>query len=301
METVFFNNSHIVNRNNNRLVYRFTNSTKFKGCKVALKSIHMYYSWFNISTEYNNNQFQYTWFDSAGVLNQTITITIPSGNYSIETLNEYLQSQLITRGHYVTRTVNGQTSNIYFFELLANSTFYKFQINCYPMPTAAQNTATYQYVKPAGSTWVYPAVSTTPQIIIQSTNNFKTLLGFNPGSYPSVVQQTKYDVVGQLIPQIDPVSSLLLHCSLVNQKYSYPNTILYSFTNNSEAFGAVLSVEPNALSWARVEDGSYNEISISITDQNYNEIVILDPMISVAILIDQPEEEATVQPSTKVT
>jgi hypothetical protein len=291
METVFFNSSNIVNRSNNRLVYRFTNSTKFKGAKIALKSITMYYSWFNISANYNNNKFAYTWFDNTGELNVTVTITIPDGNYSIETLNEYLQSQLIANGHYVTRTLNGQTSNIYFFELLSNSTFYKFQMNCYPMPTSVQNAATYQYVKPVGATWNFPPQATTPQIIILTTHAFQTLMGFLPGSYPQEVQQTKYDVLGQSVPQIDPISSLILTCSLVNQKYSYPNTIHFSFTNNAAAFGATLHSEPNSLSWAKVQDGNYSEIAITIIDQHYNDIQILDGMMTIALLIDQPEEE----------
>jgi hypothetical protein len=170
METIFFNNSHIVNKSNNRLVFRFSSSTTFKNARVALKSVTMYYSWFNISAAYNNNRFQYTWFDNTGELNTTVTVTIPDGSYSIETLNEY------------------------------------FQINCYPMPTSVQNASTYQYVKPVGATWAYPPVATTPQIIINSTNEFKTLLGFDAGSYPAILQQTKYDVLGQHVPQIDPVS-----------------------------------------------------------------------------------------------
>jgi hypothetical protein len=297
METIFFNNSHIVNKSNNPLVFRFSSSTTFKNARVALKSVTMYYSWFNISAVYNNNRFQYTWFDNTGELNTTVTITIPDGNYSIQTLNEYLQSQLIANGHYVTRTVNGQTSNIYFFELIANSTFYKFQINCYPMPTSAQNASTYQYVKPVGATWAYPPVATTPQIIINSTNEFKTLLGFDAGSYPAILQQTKYDVLGRHVPQIDPVSSLLLTCSLVNQKYSYPNTILYSFVNNASGFGTTLHSEPNSLSWAKIQNGNYADISIAIIDQNFNDIDILDPMMSISLLIDQPDEVDTTKPS----
>jgi hypothetical protein len=298
METIFFNNSHIVNKSNNRLVYRFTSSTTFKNARVALKSVTMYYSWFNISAAaYNNNRFQYTWFDTTGELNTTVTITVPDGNYSIETLNEYLQSQLILNGHYVTRTVNGQTSNIYFFEMVANSTFYKFQINCYPMPTSAQNASTYQYIKPVGATWSFPPEATTPQIIINSTNEFKSLLGFDAGSYPAVLQQTKYDVLGQHVPQIDPVSSLLLTCSLVTQKYSYPNTILYSFVNNSTGFGTTLHSEPNSLSWAKIQDGNYAEISLSIIDQHFNDIDILDPMMSISLLIDQPDEVDSTKPS----
>jgi hypothetical protein len=290
METIFFNNSHIVNKSNNRLVFRFSSSTTFKNARVALKSVTMYYSWFNISAAYNNNRFQYTWFDNTGELNTTVTITIPDGNYSIETLNEYLQSQLIANSHYTTRTVNGQTSNIYFFEMVANSTFYKFQINCYPMPTSAQNTSTYQYVKPVGATWVYPLVATTPQIIINSTNEFKTLLGFDAGSYPAVLQQTKYDVLGQHVPQIDPDSIPI-------PQYSYPNTILYSFVNNASGFGTTLHSEPNSLSWAKIQDGNYSEISIAIIDQNFHDLIILDPMMSISLLIDQPDEVDSTKPS----
>jgi hypothetical protein len=114
METVFLNSSNLANRDNNRLVYRFQQSVKFKKAKVALKSLSIYYSWFNISADYRNNSFQYNWFDPSGELTDVRTITIPDGNYDISTLNEYLQSKLIANQHYVTRSSNGVTSNVYF-------------------------------------------------------------------------------------------------------------------------------------------------------------------------------------------
>jgi hypothetical protein len=43
-----------------------------------------------------------------------------------------------------------------------------------------------------------------------------------------------------------------------------------------------------------MEDGL---ISIAIIDQNFNDINILDPMMSISLLIDQPDEVDSTKPS----
>ncbi len=63
----------------------------------------MYYSWYNISTTNNNNKLSYTWWDENGDETEPIEITISDGNYSVDTLNEAIQEQLITNKHYVSK------------------------------------------------------------------------------------------------------------------------------------------------------------------------------------------------------
>ena len=66
---------------NNTLVYRFPNSVSFKEKYIAVSSIQMYYSWFNINSQYNNMTITYTW--TVGVITTTYTVTIPNGLYNI--------------------------------------------------------------------------------------------------------------------------------------------------------------------------------------------------------------------------
>jgi len=63
MRTIVLNQTNIVNLNNgnNQLVYKFPNSVLFSGTSIAVSSVSMYYSWFNISTSLQNNNFSYTW------------------------------------------------------------------------------------------------------------------------------------------------------------------------------------------------------------------------------------------------
>ena len=61
MFVIVLNSTHIVQDGlNNKLVYKFPNSVLLKDKYIAVSSISMYYSWFNITSSYNNNTFSYT-------------------------------------------------------------------------------------------------------------------------------------------------------------------------------------------------------------------------------------------------
>ena len=62
MFVLVFNQSNIVNDGqNNKLVYKFPNSVVLKDKYVAVSSISMFYSWFNITAAFTNNTITYTW------------------------------------------------------------------------------------------------------------------------------------------------------------------------------------------------------------------------------------------------
>jgi hypothetical protein len=291
MNTIFLNASNITNIDNTQLTYNFPTTTQFKaGTVVAIQAINMFYSWFNINASlYNNHQFTYKWWDASGLLTETFTVTIDDGNYSIDTLNEALQNKLFLNKHYVTKTVSGTTNTLYFIEFISNDTKYKYQLNSYYMPTAAENTSGYQYVKPVGATWNFPVTGSTTQLTILN-NNFSKLIGFSPGTYPVAVDNKKNSIVGDIIPQIDPVSSVLMSCTLVGSKYSFPETILYSFTH-SEPFGGLININPPQYSWANVKSGQYTSFTITFYDQNFSRMQILDPQMVIALVIKEPDEK----------
>ena len=68
---------------------------KNKKYYVALDSLNMSYSWYNVAASYNNNTLLYS-HDSG--TNWT-TITLPDGNYSYDDLNRYIQQVLQNNGH----------------------------------------------------------------------------------------------------------------------------------------------------------------------------------------------------------
>ena len=67
MKILVLNQKNIVpDGQNNKLVYNFPNSVQFKDCYVAISSVSMYYSWFNITSAYVNNIFTYSWTQAGG-------------------------------------------------------------------------------------------------------------------------------------------------------------------------------------------------------------------------------------------
>ena len=62
---------------------------------LALDSITMAYSWYNVSSDYNNNTLSYSQ-DSGKTWH---SITLPNGNYSYDELNSYLQREITSNGH----------------------------------------------------------------------------------------------------------------------------------------------------------------------------------------------------------
>ena len=77
---------------------RFNRALEFdknRNYYVALGSISMAYSWYNVSSKYNNNTLKYSQ-DSGKTWH---TITIPNGNFSYQELNSYIQSEIASNGH----------------------------------------------------------------------------------------------------------------------------------------------------------------------------------------------------------
>lgn len=271
---LILNASSVVSGSNNSL-YRYTfpsGSVKFNDSKVAVANISMFYSWQNITITNANNTFSFTW---PGIAN--VTVTIPNGFYDIPAINAYIQSICVTNGLYL---INSAGNFVYYLELVTNANAYAIQFNSYPIPTALP--ATYS----APGSWPgYPVVATTPQIIVPATN-FRNVIGFSAGTYPTVVQATNYSVLSTSTPQVTVVESLLLSCSLLNNRYSNPNTILYSFSAGGNTFGSLIDSSPNQYSFVDIQNGSYSYFDVQFLDQNYNPMIILDNNLVIQLLIE---------------
>ena len=285
MRTLIINSGNLVpNGFNDTYQYRFPQgSVRFQNDTVALASISMYFSWDNITSaltggQYNNNTYEYIWTDGSGT--STHTVVMPDGYYEYSTMNEYLQYTMVQNGHYL---IDNTGNFVYYLEIVANQTFFAVQLNSYPVPTALPAL----WLNPAGI--VFPAVASTPQFVILPTNNFQITTGFNPGIYPPVIQATNYSVLSQNTPQITPVQSLILQCSLLNNQYALPSTLLYSFNPANTPFGALITINVPAFAFVDIQDGSYSDFTISFKDQNLNRVFIKDPNIVVLMVVMKKE------------
>ena len=268
-KTIILNTSNIVeNSNNTKLVYNFpSGGFTFKNDMIALLSLYQYFSIFNITSDYGNNSFSYTWFDGV-----EYSFTIPDGYYEISDLNSYFQSIMIANTHYMT---NSAGQSIYFLEFVVNTARYAVQINSYPLDTDIQSSN--GYILPSGASWSVPTTSTLSQFNINTTG-FGEVLGYEIGSYPSnQTGSTTASFLSSVAPQITPYSSILVSCNLVNNRAVIPSNILSSYTPLGTSIGGLFKFEPNYLQFADVEDGQYTQFVLEFRDQLSRPIIIRDP------------------------
>jgi hypothetical protein len=189
MRTLIVNSSNVVaNTNNSVYKYNFPagNVEFVKGQKLALGSIQMYYSTFNITSAQGNNQFSYIWVDG-----REITITVPDGFYDISTLNDFLHFVMLQQGHYLLDTAGNY---YYFITMVVNSSTYQIEVNTFPISLATYPVADYTIGTYATSiittslpatpvAWSRPTAQISPMFRVLA-NNFRNIIGFTAGYYP---------------------------------------------------------------------------------------------------------------------
>ena len=276
MPTIILNANNIVSTQNNRLVYQFQGGgVTFKDNEIALTSLQIYYSWYNISqTLYNNTSYTYTWVDG-----NTYNVTMPDGFYNIREINAYLESVMVTNKHYLVNTTTGDF--VYYLQWETNPTFYAVQLNAYVVPSALPT----GYALPAGATWTLPATAQTPRINILA-NGFRNIVGFNTGTYPPTSPfTTTYSKLSDFTPQVQPISSIQLTCSLISNPYSSSSKAIYAFGIPETEFGGQVLVTPPEFAFNKIVDGNYNEFVVEILDQNGFPVSLRDPQMTILLVV----------------
>ena len=289
MYTLVLNETNLVpSFYNNQFMYKFpVGSVLFKDKQIAINSIRIYYSWFNINFQvYSNATCSYTWFDGKTYYFTTGSTVgnIPNMFADIAVLNTYLQYVFIQNKHYL---INSAGQNVYFIELKANAQYYNVQLNIFALDAAIASTNTWSL--PAGATWVIPAAPQTPYFNVLSTSNFNALIGFNYGVYPPTLQTSNYSINSQITPQIAPVTSLITLCSLINSPYSTPSQIIYSFSPDVP-FGTQIISDPPNFSFQDIQQGYVTQFSITFVDQDGRNIQLIDTNLLIVLLIKDKQE-----------
>jgi hypothetical protein len=213
-------------------------------------------------------------------------ISIPDGFYSIEQLNQVIQLWCITMGYYC---VTSTGEYVYFADLNANTTSYKFQCDIWGLPTSAQ--ATTLGWTTGGMVLNIGTQSVSPTIVFGAS--IQPLLGFTPGTYPSVpsvvvagswASSPVSTVQSSQTPQINRVTSLTLRCNLVNNSYSIPTNYLAQVPITSQ-FGGLTQTNIYAPLWSDVLNQTFSTIELSFADQNGNQIIPIDSEITAVLCI----------------
>ena len=272
------NSSNVFGNNKNIYKFNFVNGMFYikEGSEICLSNITIPYSWFNITSVYENNTFQFTWYGTSAVV---YTVVLPDGFYLVSDINNFLENFMIANNLYLLNTTTG--SYIFYIQLYVSATYYSNQILSFAIPSSLPT----GYTAPAG--WAgFPATPSTPLFTVLN-NNLQALLGFTAGSYPPIKQTTNYSILSNLLPPVgSPVNSIIVRCSLINNKVAMPTDILDSFPINS-TFGSNINYIPSYEKWVKVHHGSYSNLIITFVDQDFNNIKILDPNVIITLLIRQ--------------
>ena len=262
--------------NNSRYSYTFLNNnlTILDEAEICISNFVIPYSWYNCTTAYDNRTFSFT-FPSAASSGVTYNFSLAEGFYSVTDINAALQQFCILNGMYL---INGSGLYVYYLTLLYNPTTYGVQVICSLVPTSL----------PAGwtqpSNWVgYNATSYTPTLTVTG-NNFGKIIGFAAGTYPSAPSITNQSFLNTFTPLGSNINALVVRCSLVNNAIGIPSDVIDTIPITS-TFGSNITYMPSALKFVRLQAGIYQKIEISLVDQNFNSMSILDSNVSISILI----------------
>jgi len=301
MKSLILNSRNIkANSGNSIFIYNFPSGAfQVKDDYIAIAEISMYWSAFNITAGYRNNQFSYTWVD--GTIHQVI---FPDGYYEVSNINEFLQFTMIQNGHYLINSSSGDF--VYLLEMVINQSQYAVQINNYVISSALATTN--GWTLPSSPTWALPTSLILPYITIPATNNFGLLVGYTAGQYPAGVinasganappAQTQTPAftsaqseLSDLAPQITPYSSVLVFCSLVNNTAVVPSQLLFSFTPTDAGFGSLQNFKTYEFAWNKCSDGSYPQFTIEFRDQLGNALVFEDPNTLITLVLKNRDDD----------
>ncbi len=285
------NSNNVVGNTNSQFRYRFLNGAFNvpEGSEMCVSQVIVPYSWFNINATYYQNQtLQYRFYYGAGLYN-TYTVTFPNGFYAVSDLNNYLQQYMITQNQYLINNSTGQY--LYFIEIFQNTTYYANQIICFAVPTSLSA----GYTAPAAgfnynnsTAYGYPTTTLTPQVIIPAYtgfNGFGSLIGFTGGIYPPATQTTTYNVLSNTTPNATPVNSVIIQCDKCRNECTIPSNVLDAFPITS-TFGSNINYSPSYEKWIKLDSGQFNDIVITLSDQNFNLISANDPNVLISLLIN---------------
>lgn len=309
MRTIVLNTLNIVpDGNNNSLVYKFPNSVLFKNTYVAVQSVSMYYSWYNISSALGNNILQFYFPNTSGVMTLQ-TVTFPDGLYEVKDLDAYFQYFCLQNGFYYTTTGG---DNVFFMTITVNLSLYAIQICAYTTPYVTSPTT---IGNPNG--WIpafgtaIPATAQTIQPVI--VPNFNQTIGWPTGSWTGFnwanassptssgtylgVPYSWNATTGVVAytspnsPQVQPNGSIYISLNNINNPYAIPSTTIYAITPTGVAGSAVIE-KPPQFCWNKFIDGTYNQLTLTLLGTNGTPIQIKDPQMTILLAIKDGDEWA---------
>lgn len=279
MKSIVLNSTNVIQGSSNSVYqFDFPKSYNFKkSSKLALQSLAIPYSWYNITAAYNNNQIKIVYNNITNIM------TLPDGWYDITAINSALQNFTLLSSNNLPYAIDNNGNYIYFIEFIYNITNYSVQLNSYPCNLSTN--------------WTNPKNAILngycPQITIP--NNMSLILGLPQNTLMPLTNNVNSNYSTQssfygLIPNFNPVNAVIVRCDLLYSQYSNPSDVLFSFNTQNQSFGNNIAFQNSSLALMSIASGNKTGLKISFYDQNYNRLNILDNNLVIQLLIYDGEE-----------
>ena len=83
------------------------------------------------------------------------------------------------------------------------------------------------------------------------------------------------DKNSELVPKLESVDLVLVHCNVVNNSYQQASKVLFTFVPNKK-YGQLITVSPHSLIMLKTINTEFSFIEIWFTDQNNRPLEIED-------------------------
>lgn len=274
---VLNSNNVIANSNNTQFRYNFLNGS-FRieeGSQMCISSLIVPYSFFNITQQYGNNTFSFTFPDSTGA--SSYSVTIPDGFYSTADVNDFLQQFCISNSLYL---INASGQYVYYMVFVLATNSYANQVLFLNVPTSLPS----GFTAPAG--WHgFPATTLCPTLTISPTtafSNFGVFLGLSAGTYGGGAVSNS--ILSNSTPVGSIVNAITVRSNIVNNNVTMPSDILTSIPINA-TFGSNINFIPSFEQFVNIKSGVYNNLTLTLTDQNFDQIFARDPNVIITLII----------------
>ena len=100
------------------------------------------------------------------------------------------------------------------------------------------------------------------------------------GSSKQIIDKNKD---AQIVPKLETVEVVLVHCNLVNNNYQEAFKILFSFVPNKE-FCQLITITPHSLIMLKTANAEFSFIEFWFTDQN-NRPLEIENNVNITLII----------------
>ena len=94
---------------------------------------------------------------------------------------------------------------------------------------------------------------------------------------------TDGDKNSELVPKIESVDLVLVHCNLVNNSYQQASKVLFTFVPNKK-YGQLITVSPETLIMLKTVNTEFSFIEIWFTDQD-NRLLEIEYSVNISLII----------------